>query len=480
MGRSRRNVRRALWGLALVALASGLLASGSVSPAEGAAPSDGGGRRSHVGEIDGADYRVEVPERWNGTLVLYSHGYYPVQYEFPPTPVSLSNAAETEEWLVDHGFAVAASNYESQQGYQVDDAQQHQLALLDWFEAHVGRPDRTISMGQSMGAAIAVLLAERHPDRFDGVMTVCGGYDTLGTFNAGLDVAFAVRTLLTDPGEQIDLVHPRDPAASTAALVRAVEAARTTPQGRARLALIASLNNVTGWWSALAPPPATDAERLDNQANWLVGAYVGGFGSPYALADLEAQVGGNPTSNVGVDYRRQLARSSQTRLVEQAYRQAGADLEADLDLLDAAPRIAADPAAVDHMHRTSIARGRTPVPVITMHSTGDGGAVADQERWYAEQVRRHGDPHQLRQLYVDRGQHCSFSAADEVTALQALLSKIETGRWPSTSPHRLNAAVSRFDPHFQQVLDLRNFRDKAVMPPAFTRFTPPEFLRPSR
>jgi hypothetical protein len=35
------------------------------------------GRRTYAGAIDGAAYRVEMPERWNGTLVLYSHGYLP-------------------------------------------------------------------------------------------------------------------------------------------------------------------------------------------------------------------------------------------------------------------------------------------------------------------------------------------------------------------------------------------------------------------
>jgi hypothetical protein len=68
-----------------------------------------------------------------------------------------------------------------------------------------------------------------------------------------------------------------------------------------------------------------------------------------------------------------------------------------------------------------------------------------------------------------------------VTTLHTLLHRIETGRWPNTNPRRLNAAVSRFGPHFQQVLDLGSFpAKKDVMPPAFTRFTPPRFLRPSR
>jgi uncharacterized membrane-anchored protein len=44
----------------------------------------------------------------------------------------------------------------------------------------------------------------------------------------------------------IEIVHARDPQASRAALLAAIEAATQTPQGRARLALIAALNTVTG------------------------------------------------------------------------------------------------------------------------------------------------------------------------------------------------------------------------------------------
>jgi hypothetical protein len=133
-----------------------------------------------------------------------------------------------------------------------------------------------------------------------------------------------------------------------------------------------------------------------------------------------------------------------------------------------------------------VPQGRTPVPVVTLHTTGDAGAVPDHERWLAEQVRRHGDPAQLRQLYVERGMHCSLSAAEEITALRALLHKIDTGRWPRTNPHRLNAQAGAFDPHFQQVPDVSALDPDTgeiptqVMPPAFTRFTPPRPMRPSR
>jgi pimeloyl-ACP methyl ester carboxylesterase len=411
---------------------------------------------------------------------LYSHGYLPPG--FPSFGIALTNRppdrSETEAWLLEHGYALAASQFKDGGiGYQIENALQDQLGVLDWFDAHVGEPRHIVSAGQSMGAAIAVLLAERHPRLFDGVATVCGGFDPLGTFNATLDINFAVKTLLA-PGQDIELVHVGDPARSTQALVQAIDQALTTPQGRARLALAGAFNNVAGWYSAHQPQPTDMTERIRQQAAWIRNAYTVGLG-PSARVDLERRAGGNPSANLGVDYRQQLARSSQRALVEQAYREARLDLRGDLGRLAAAPRIAPDRDAVNYMYRFGVPYGRTPAPIVTLHSTGDGGAVPDQEQWYAEQVRRSGDPSQLRQLYVDRGMHCSFSAAEEIVALRTLFERIDRGRWPDTSPRRLTEAARDLGPGYQLVLDFGTFQD-APMPPAFTRFTPPQFLRPSR
>lgn len=488
MGNGRRHVRRALRGVLIVALVAGGLAAASnpagASGASGATAASGeGGRQTHTGTIDGADYRVEMPERWNGTLVLYSHGYWPAQY--PPVDLALSHSPETESWLLDHGYALAASNFRGVTGYQVGQGYEDQLALLDWFEDTIGSPERTIATGQSMGGAIAVQLAERNPHLFDGVATVCAGYDAQGTFNAGLDVAYAVRHLLMPPDADVDLVRPAseaEAAADTQELADAVTAAVETDEGRARIALIASLNNVTGWWSALAPRPTDPEEIIRQQANWLVGAYVSGFGGPLARVDLEAKAGGNPSSNVGVDYGRQLDRSSLERDVERAYRAADLDLRADLDRLDAAPRIAADPAAEAYMHRTGVPSGQLRVPMVALHSVGDGGAPPDQEAWYADLVARHGGRDLTRQLYVERGQHCSTSAADELVALRTLEDRLDAGRWPRTNPQRLNRQVAEFDEQHQLVTDFGGGTwplPRGVMPPAFTRFRPPDHMRPS-
>jgi dienelactone hydrolase len=470
---SRAPRRRRVTTVALTALVPALLA-GPAAVAAGPSTDVATAPAGYTGTIDGAAFRVEVPADWNGTLVLFSHPYY--AEGMPEFPIGFATRVETETWLLDHGYALAASDFQGRTGFVVEQAIRDDMALLDWFTDNVGAPARTISTGASMGASIAILLAEQHPDRIDGVIAECGPLDQSGTWNTLLDVSFAIATLLV-PDQNVDLVRPADPAGSTAALQRAVDDALDTPEGRARLALANAFGNVVGWGSAHEPQPTDLVERIRQQAALDRDVIIGTFG-PTARGDLERRAGGNPSSNVGIDYRHQLARSDQQDAVREAYRIAGLDLDRDLDLLAAASRIEADPGAVDYLVRHADPQGTTPAPVLTLHNTGDGGAVPDHERWYAGQVRRSGNPEDLRQLFVDRGTHCAFSASEEIVALQALLDRLDTGRWPDTSPHRMNAAAGAFDAAWHMVFDFATFTD-AARRPGFVSFAPPASLRPS-
>ena len=51
------------------------------------------GRQTLTGTIGGADYRVELPQRWNGMLVLFSHGYWPTG--FPRRGIWLGRSPST-------------------------------------------------------------------------------------------------------------------------------------------------------------------------------------------------------------------------------------------------------------------------------------------------------------------------------------------------------------------------------------------------
>jgi pimeloyl-ACP methyl ester carboxylesterase len=447
----------------LVALLAGLV-TGTAAAATG--------RHTYTGAIDGADFRVETPERWNGTLILFNHGYIPEGVPIPPG-VALANRVETEQWLLDHGFALAGSDFRGRTGMVVKEAIADDLALLDWFDATVGRPRRTIASGFSMGGGIATWLAERHPDRIDGVLAISGMQDAQANLNRELDAVFAVRTLLTDD-QRLELVKAADPEHSVAVLRQAVQQALTTPAGRAKLALIGAVAALPAWASAHEPRPTELVEAIRQQEWWLEAAYIQSLG-PTGRVDVERRAGGNPSSNVGVDYARQLARSGQRDFVEAAYRAAGADLGTDLRKLAVAPRIAADPRAVAWAYRYGVAAGTIPTPVVTLHGIAEG-IIASDARWYGEQVRH---PERLRQLYVDRGDHGPFSTADEVLAMETLLTRVATGRWPDTRPSTLNTRAAAFTPQQRTVFDIYSFTDE-VMPPAFTTEQPPRALRPSR
>jgi len=73
--------------------------------------------------------------------------------------------------------------------------------------------------------------------------------------------------------------------------------------------------------------------------------------------------------------------------------------------------------------------GHLPVPVLAMHTTGDGLVVPENEQAYRSAVDRAGDGRLLRQIFVHRAGHCAFTPAETITAVQALVNRVDTGRW---------------------------------------------------
>src|SRR5438132_1158885 len=126
-----------------------------------------------LGDVDGARFQVQVPRPWNGTLVLFSHGYVRRGGRAPDQPADAPDPT-TRQWLLDHGYALAGSGY-SQQGWAVQQAFHDQVALLDHFDAlGFGRPTRVVAWGDSMGGLITAGLVQLHPDRFAGAIPMCG------------------------------------------------------------------------------------------------------------------------------------------------------------------------------------------------------------------------------------------------------------------------------------------------------------------
>ncbi|MGH3252723.1 MAG: alpha/beta hydrolase family protein, partial [Trebonia sp.] len=132
---------------------------------------DGSGQRSRVWTGvagDGAAYRIEVPPNWNGTLVMFAHGY-----RGTGTVVWVDDP-QLRQYFVDKGFAWAASSYAAN-GYDPGDGVVDTHDLLQAFPSISGLHARQVIMsGLSMGGEVTAAEIEAYQGDFAGAMPYCG------------------------------------------------------------------------------------------------------------------------------------------------------------------------------------------------------------------------------------------------------------------------------------------------------------------
>lgn len=437
--RGSRRWRLGCAGLALALWAG--LASVLAAPVARA----GEAARELAGQFaDGSLWRVQVPQQWNGVLLLYSHGYSPRVQTPQLAPAGLA------PWLLDHGYALAASSY-AQGGWALAEAVPDQSLTLRAFSARVARPYLSIAWGDSMGGLVTLALAEDGQAPIQGAISACGSLGgSLTMMNMALDGAFAFVTLQA-PDAGIRVVGVDDDRTNGARVAAALKQALATPAGRARVALAGALAGVPTWTQAGTPPP--DAKDYPAQLAQLAGTFAAAVFPP--RTDQERRAQGVNSWNVGVDYRKQLAATGRRAWVEHFYRLAHLSLQADLRTLNRAPRIAARPEAVSYMRAHYQPDGRPAVPLLSMHTVGDGITSPVLQRAYAREVRNaahgraaHGGAADggavlanYRPTWVRAAGHCSFAPAEYVAALETLRARIVTDHWQVT-PAQMNARAA--------------------------------------
>jgi pimeloyl-ACP methyl ester carboxylesterase len=299
------------------------------------------------------------------------------------------NASEPDlrRYLVDHGFAWAGSSYSST-GFIPDRGADETAALWDLFVSTVGRPSWTYGLGLSMGGWSGALVAERYADRFDGVLAMCGASGTtmgLGT-PAAQFVAGAYATSVT----QAEI----DRAVSIGDLVDEQIRPTLRADDEARATFEQLLVELTGG------PRPFDVEglRTTEEVNWR-----------RAQIMLDARV--VPPHDWTADLR--------------------ADALLDRDrLLDELVVPPFDPDTYDEVFGGMRTTGALRVPVVTMHTTGDGQTPIIEAVLQRALVDAAGAAHMLVQrVFRDQG-HCAFSAAEQEAAFDALVAWVEHGDRP--------------------------------------------------
>lgn len=416
---------------------------------------------------------MDVPANWNGTVLLYSHGFVAPGLGAPnPAHDAVGNGDDTV--LLSQGFALIGSSY-AIEGWAIADAIPDQLATLAEFKQLFGRPAHTIAWGQSMGGMITTAIAEEDPDEISGSMAMCGlEMGGVGEWNTLLDSTWAFKTLLasTSTVPVVNIGPVSSALADDAAMSQVATSAQTSAAGRARIALAAALYDTPDYNAPgqADPAPGDYATAEVNQEQDMISAV---FAANYLFRyQTETLAGGNFSWNTGVDYARLIRKSIDYREVVALYRQAGLSLQADLKTLDRAPRISADPAALRYIVHYVTFSGDLAKPQLNIHTIGDGLVPVEGENAYRHAVSRAGRSSLLRQAYVNAPGHCNFTAGEETAAVDTVYARILKGRWPGTDPADLNDLAAANQPgtpgafvHYQPALFLRPFNRRPTPMP---------------
>ncbi len=393
-----------------------------------------------VGTLGGARYEIRMPQKWNGALLLYSHGYRqarPAPPDFAPvrTDPQVASTEEVAGQLQAKGYALAGSAYASN-GWAVADGVKAGEQLHDFFAGHVGTPDRTYVWGDSLGGLITETLAERHPDWVAGAAPMCG---VLGGSNLNLDlaldVAYAVRTLVYPALKLARYASYQDAVGQFQRAYSAILAAtKDISTGVPKLLLIAAL--VDGPTQTARYDGSTPAGQVSAIVESIVTAL--GYGT-LGRYEIEQRADGNPSGNAGVDYGQRVS-GAERALVETV--SAGAT-DRNLALLAGGARITPDPAARKAFDQLGNPTGDIRVPTITLHTRADPLVLVQNETVFADRVKQsRSRTADLVQLYTVAPRkyaapapygagHCNFTTAERVAALTLLDGWVRQGGYPA-------------------------------------------------
>jgi len=330
----------------------------------------------------GALSLICFPESWNGTLVVYAHGYVE-----PSAPVALPDddvgGVSISDAVTGLGYAYATTSYRDN-GLVVLPAIDDVVQLVGAVRARV-KPDptRTLLVGFSEGGLVAALTLERHPELIDGALEACG---PIGDFTRQIDYFGDTRVLFDYyfpgvlPGTAVDIPAQLQ-AGWTSTYEPAVVAALTDdPERAAELAAVAGIP---------VPDAVAAAATTIAQVLWY---------NVFATNDAQRRLGGNPYTNVGREY-------------------SGSSDDAALN------------AGVARYEPVTLARGSLgqydtsgdlPGPVVTLHTTGDPEVPFFHEMLYREKVESKGRLDRLEQRSVERLGHCTFTSTELFDAFLAL------------------------------------------------------------
>ncbi len=370
------------------------------------APIDGA--RADFGEIEGAGYRIELPEQWNGELVLWAHGFRGLNDEGTSFSRRLTfDEIPARDVIIGQGYGWATSTYRVNgyvPGVGVDDL----LRVKDRV-AGIARPARrTYIAGGSMGGATAQLMAQEFPEEVAAALALCPAMGNVWVVDYTAAWHALAHWLI---GEAPDQMDPAGMIAWARALGEADEhGLRLTPIGEQFAALIKDFTGGERWGFD---------EGLRQQWNIAFGLGVT-FWPNIAVGDAWS-------SGAVVSVSNDLPPADTREHIYSADPAAGIDLQR---LNEEVIRVASDP---DRRHDpgVGIPTGQLQVPMLAMKTTGDLFTPIHLDRDYQRLLQESGWDRNLVIQTVRRAGHCTFSEREALAAFTRIITWLSLGFTPA-------------------------------------------------
>ncbi|HKB10702.1 MAG TPA: hypothetical protein VKD69_08605 [Vicinamibacterales bacterium] len=350
------------------------------------------GAKAHFGKYDGGLYRIEIPDTWNGDLVLFAHGF--VSNAGTNGSTLRVGTHRFREHVIKQGYAWAASSYRCN-GYVPGQGLLDTIALVDLFkQANGGRaPGRTYLTGESMGGHITLLGMQEFPTMFAGGLAMCPAGSELFDFFAASSAAAEVITGVQFHADSI----PQD---------------------------IARMNEILG-----KPPDYTEKGRQLAS----VEIQISGGPRPFAMEGLASRFLANASTSQSALLG---STTPGNRAVDTAHIKytVGDGIGLSADTLNAsARRKTGDPeyrGANSPYEEVAPFDGKLQRPVMTMHGTGDLFVPIFLEQSLKRTVKAAGGEKLLTQRIYRIGGHCQFSVPEMTRAFDDLVAWVKSGTKP--------------------------------------------------
>ena len=352
------------------------------------------------GVHNNAGYRIEVPHNWNGSLVLWAHGYRGTGLELTVDDHPL------RAYLVANGYAWAASSY-SRNAYDPAQGAKDTHALTTLFNDKFAEPRRTYITGASMGGHVTGIVAEQWPRSYHGAMPICGVLGDYELFDYFLDFNVTAQTLsgVNQPypyaADYLGVTVPATKAALGPAFPFALNA---TGQNFKSLVQLRSggvrpvFDQGFLFWNGVVP------------GDFLFGLGVGDGTLPRSP--------GVAVQNFDVTYQFD---------TDPALNQAESALNS------AVQRVTADPQGRNRNGLANVppTTGNLKIPMLTLHTLGDLFVPFHMEQVYAQRVADRGASNLLVQRATRDFRHCAFTPTELVTTFGDLVKWVDGGLKPA-------------------------------------------------